>query len=69
MKYMNQTCQSIGMKSTFFGNPHGLPHSKSGTTVQDISIIINKALNYEFFREVIKTKLFKCQISNNNLKR
>jgi D-alanyl-D-alanine carboxypeptidase len=33
MKYMNNTCISMGMKSSFFGNPHGLPHTKSGTTV------------------------------------
>jgi D-alanyl-D-alanine carboxypeptidase (penicillin-binding protein 5/6) len=33
MKYVNVTCTSIGMKASYFGNPHGLPHVKSGTTV------------------------------------
>ena len=33
MAYMNSTCLSIGMKNSFFGNPHGLPHAKSGSTV------------------------------------
>ncbi len=32
------------MKSSYFGNPHGLPHSKNGSTAQDMAILISKAL-------------------------
>jgi D-alanyl-D-alanine carboxypeptidase (penicillin-binding protein 5/6) len=56
MTFMNSTCNSIGMKSSFFGNPHGLPHPKSGSTAEDVAIVINEALRFPFFREVIKTK-------------
>lgn len=32
MAYMNNSCQLLGMRSSYFGNPHGLPHPKSGST-------------------------------------
>jgi D-alanyl-D-alanine carboxypeptidase len=53
---MNATCSAIGMKSSFFGNPHGLPHPKSGSTVEDVAIVIYEALKIQFFREVIGSK-------------
>ena len=34
MGFLNDYCLvTLGMKSSYFGNPHGLPHVKSGTTV------------------------------------
>jgi D-alanyl-D-alanine carboxypeptidase len=50
------------MKNSYFGNPHGLPHHKSGSTVEDVAIVIAEALKINFFREVIKTKIYKCWI-------
>lgn len=50
MSYMNGTCQSLGMKSSYFGNPHGLPHTKSGSTAEDVAIIISEGLKLPFFR-------------------
>ncbi len=50
MAYMNATCSSIGMKHSFFGNPHGLPHPKSGSTVEDVAIVIHEAMKNSFFR-------------------
>ena len=32
MQFMNKLTIEIGMKSSMFGNPHGLPHSQSGST-------------------------------------
>ena len=29
---MNKIAKNIQLKSTRFGNPHGLPHSQSGST-------------------------------------
>lgn len=32
------------MKSSYFGNPHGLPHPKSGSTAEDVVLVIHEAL-------------------------
>lgn len=41
---MNRFASEIGMKSSTFGNPHGLPHSQNGCTAEDVSILIGKCL-------------------------
>jgi len=41
---MNKTAVEIGMKSSSFGNPHGLPHPQNGSTAEDVSILVGKCL-------------------------
>jgi D-alanyl-D-alanine carboxypeptidase (penicillin-binding protein 5/6) len=41
---MNRVAIEIGMKSSTFGNPHGLPHPNNGSTAEDLCILISKCL-------------------------
>lgn len=47
VKSMNQTAKRLGMKSTHFHNPHGLPHSGQVTTARDMALLA-KALIRDF---------------------
>ena len=38
-KRMNQTAKRLGMKSTYFVNPHGLPNDSQYTTAQDMATL------------------------------
>lgn len=66
---MNKLAGELGMRSSSFGNPHGLPHPQNGSTAEDISILVSKCLEHEMFREVIRCKEFKCWTENHGLKR
>lgn len=44
---MNQTAKRLGMRSSRFYNPHGLPHSGQVTTARDMGIL-TKAIIREF---------------------
>jgi D-alanyl-D-alanine carboxypeptidase len=41
---MNKLAGEIGMRSSSFGNPHGLPHSQNGSTAEDVSILVSRCL-------------------------
>ena len=53
------------MKSTIFGNPHGLPHPQSGSNPEDISILIHECLKIPIFREIVKKKKYSGWIKSN----
>ena len=69
MNFMNKTAIDIGMKSSSFGNPHGLPHSQNGSTAEEVSVLISKCLEFDLFREVIKCKQYRCWTENSGVKR
>lgn len=56
---MNQTAKRLGMKSTTFYNPHGLPHPKQYTTARDFAILA-RALIRDFpeYYKLFKTRSF-----------
>ena len=66
---MNKFALELGMKSSTFGNPHGLPHPNSASTAEDLSILVAKCLDMPYFREVIRCKLFKCWTENTGVRR
>ena len=37
---MNNQAKQLNLKLTKFGNPHGLPHSQSGSTPEEIATLI-----------------------------
>lgn len=56
---MNETAESIGMKNTHFGNPHGLDDKPSNTsTVYDMAILMMNAMKNETFRRITSTKKY-----------
>ncbi len=41
---MNQEAQKLGMKSTKFGNAHGLPHPDNYSTARDLSVLAKRLI-------------------------
>ena len=55
---MNNKAKSIGMSNTIFVNPSGLDNTDSGnySTSYDMALLTRYAMNYEDYREIVKTK-------------
>jgi D-alanyl-D-alanine carboxypeptidase (penicillin-binding protein 5/6) len=52
---MNRQAKEIGMKSTQFRNPHGLPSDGHQTTARDLAQLAFEAFKQPLFREVVAT--------------
>ncbi len=52
---MNQEARKLGATDTHFLNPHGLTEDTHLTTVYDLYLILNEALKYPLFRDIIST--------------
>ena len=50
---MNEKALSLGATNTHFVNPHGLSHEEHYTTVYDMYLIMNAAVDYSLFNEII----------------
>lgn len=61
---MNIMAKKLDLKSTKFGNPHGLPSTQSGSNPEDLSILICECLKIDLFREVVRTKKFSDWITD-----
>ena len=66
---MNKLGNELGMKSSTFGNPHGLPHPQNGSTAEDVATLIGRCLESEFFREVVSCRSFRCWTENEGVRR
>lgn len=54
MEMMNEEAARIGATNTHFTNPHGLTDANHYTTAYDLYLILNEAVKYELFNEVIQ---------------
>ncbi|MGE3242037.1 MAG: peptidoglycan-binding protein, partial [Pirellulales bacterium] len=52
---MNRKAKEIGMKSTHFENPHGLPAEGHQTTAADLALLASKAFQQAEFRKRVGT--------------
>ncbi len=50
---MNKEAVRLGATNTNFVNPHGLTDNEHYTTAYDLYLIMNEAMNYELFNEII----------------
>lgn len=57
-KLMNKRALELGAKNTHFTNPHGMPEENHVTTAYDLAIISRYAMQFEIFREIVKTNYF-----------
>lgn len=53
---MNEEAAAIGATNTHFTNPHGLTDPDHYTTVYDIYLMMNAALEYDIFQDIISRK-------------
>ena len=63
---MNEMAQKIGMKNTYFYNPHGLEESSGSgntSTAYDMALLTKYAMQNKTFREIFRTK--KYHVSTN----
>lgn len=51
---MNETALALGATNTHFVNPHGLSHEDHYTTAYDMYLIMNAAVDYSLFNEIIQ---------------
>ncbi len=50
---MNEEALALGATNSHFVNPHGLTDDNHYTTVYDMYLIMNEAIKFEVFREII----------------
>lgn len=55
---MNERAQEIGATNSHFVNPNGLHDEDHYTTVYDLYLIFQEAIQYDTFLEVIQTEIF-----------
>lgn len=51
---MNEEAKALGMTGTHFANPHGLHSEEHYTCAYDVYLMLNEAVSYSQFREVIR---------------
>ena len=62
---MNKRAKELGLKNTNFVNAHGYHDVNHYTTTYDLAIIAKKAMEYEFFREVVGTTSYSVNYGQN----
>lgn len=56
---MNREAERMGLKSTRFANPHGLPHKENYSTARDLSILATRVIaDYPEFYKIDSVKSF-----------
>lgn len=55
---MNEEALALGATNTHFVNPHGLPDDNHYTTAYDMYLIMNTAVKYQLFNEIIQMDSF-----------
>ena len=63
---MNQEAIRIGATGTHFTNPHGLTDPNHYTTVYDIYLMMNEALKYDIFQDIISRKDYYAEYTRTN---
>lgn len=58
---MNEEARKLGATDTHFVNPHGLTDSTHLTTAYDLYLILNEALKYPAFRDIIHTAVYTAE--------
>lgn len=53
---MNETARKLGATGSNFTNPHGLSDENHYTTAYDLYLIINEAMKYDKFAELVSVK-------------
>ncbi len=68
VEMMNQEAKRIGATNTHFANPHGLTEENHYTTAYDMYLILNEAVQYETFNEIIQMTSYETTYFDKNNK-
>ena len=66
---MNAIGNDLEMKNSNFANPHGLSNQFNVSCCFDLSILTTQALKISIFKEIVRSKLYRCKITNNGVER
>lgn len=66
VKLMNQRATELGLSSTHFTNPSGLPDNDHYTTAYELAIIAATALQNKLFLQIVGTKSMRVPYNNND---
>lgn len=58
VKMMNEEAENIGAFNTHFMNPSGLHHASHYTSVYDIYLMLNEAMKYPHFMQVMQLSVY-----------
>ncbi|MBK1834761.1 D-alanyl-D-alanine carboxypeptidase family protein [Roseibacillus ishigakijimensis] len=58
MARMNAKAASLGMRNSFFKNPHGLTEPGQYSTARDVAILARAAYQYPAIRDYVRTKSY-----------
>lgn len=61
---MNQRTKELGLKDSYWVNPHGLDHPSNMVTAYDLAMITREALHHELFNEIIVAEKHTVHIAN-----
>lgn len=64
VQMMNEEVARLGMSNTHFTNPHGLQDTEHYTSIYDIYLMLNEAIRYPKFVEMIQMSAFTVQYQN-----
>lgn len=64
-KLMNETAKKCGANDSNFVTPHGLDDKNHYTTASDLALITSHALKNPIFKEIVSTKSFKIEQTEN----
>lgn len=65
-KLMNEEAYKIGATNSNFVNPHGLTDDSHYTTVYDMYLILNEAVKYSLFNDIIRTPSYTSTYTDAN---
>ena len=60
---MNKKATRLGLQNTSFKNPHGLTAEGHYTTAYDIYLMLNEALNYDYFVDVMQLSVYNLTLT------
>ncbi|MCD7955877.1 MAG: serine hydrolase [Lachnospiraceae bacterium] len=64
VELMNEEAAALGATGTHFTNPHGLTDSDHYTTVYDIYLIFNAAMQYDTFMDIINRENYYAEYTD-----
>lgn len=61
---MNARAAALGLRSTTYGNPHGLTVEGCGSTAREIATLARETMKHQLFREIVATRRRTATIEN-----
>lgn len=63
VEMMNEEAKALGATNTHFANPHGLHDDNHYTTAYDIYLMLNEALNYDYFVDTMQLPVYNLSVT------